>query len=55
MDLMHSLGQLNEKEKAIILLRYFEDYKLEDVSRTVELPLNTTKSILYRALKKNAG
>lgn len=51
-DLMHSLSQLSEKEKAIILLRYFEDYKLEDVSRAVDLPLSTTKSILYRALKK---
>lgn len=51
-DLMTSLEGLNDKEKAIVVLRFFEDYKLEDVSRTLDLPLNTTKTTLYRALKK---
>lgn len=52
LDLMQSLDTLGEQERTIVILRYFEDYKLEEVSRAVELPLNTTKSILYRALKK---
>ncbi|MBN2899005.1 MAG: sigma-70 family RNA polymerase sigma factor [Clostridia bacterium] len=52
MDLMAALDILNEQERAIVQLRFFEDYKLEEVSKAVELPLNTTKTILYRALKK---
>lgn len=52
LDLMQSLDTLGDQEKMVVILRYFEDYKLEEVSQAVELPLNTTKSILYRALKK---
>ena len=52
LDLMQSLDTLGDQEKMVVILGYFEDYKLEEVSQAVELPLNTTKSILYRALKK---
>tara|TARA_Y100001933_G_C18940103_1_gene539160 strand:+ start:214 stop:753 length:540 start_codon:yes stop_codon:yes gene_type:complete len=52
LDLMDTLSLLSEKEQAIIILRFFEDYKLEDVAKSVDLPLNTTKTTLYRALKK---
>lgn len=34
------------------MLRYFEDMKLEDISRVVDENLNTVKARLYRALKK---
>lgn len=33
------------------MLRYFEDMKLEDISRVVDENLNTVKARLYRALK----
>ena len=36
----------------MVILRYFEDMKLEDVARTVGENLNTVKARLYRALKK---
>ena len=52
LDLMQSLDTLGDQEKMVVIIRYFEDYKLEEVSQAVELPLNTTKRILYRALKK---
>lgn len=52
MDLWNALEKLSEKEKSIVVLRYFEDYKLEEISDTLEIPLSTAKSTLYRALEK---
>ena len=40
------------KSRTVIVLRYFEDMKLEDISRIVDENLNTVKARLYRALKK---
>lgn len=52
LDLKEALDKLNENEKAIIKLRFFEDMKFEDISRVLEQPINTVKTIHYRALKK---
>ena len=52
MDLMDVLKQLEEKDRTIIVLRYFEDMRLEDVARATGDNLNTVKTRLYRALKR---
>ena len=46
------LNQLDDKSRTIILLRYFEDLKLEDIADIVGDNLNTVKARLYRSLKK---
>lgn len=51
-DTLEALNVLNEKERAVILLRFFEDKKLEDIAHILRSNLSTTKSILYRSLKK---
>lgn len=51
-DTIDALNVLNEKERAAIVLRYFEDRKLQEVANILEENLSTTKSILYRSLKK---
>lgn len=51
-DMLQALDILNEKERAVILLRFFEDKKLEDIALILNMNLNTTKSLLYRSLKK---
>lgn len=51
-DTIEALDILNEKERAVIILRYFEDRKIQEIADTLEENLNTTKSILYRSLKK---
>lgn len=51
-DTIDALDILNEKERAVIILRYFEDWKLQEIADMLEENLNTTKSILYRSLKK---
>ena len=43
---------LDDRSRTVVILRYFEDMKLEDVARTVGENLNTVKARLYRALKK---
>ena len=52
MDLRGVLERLDDRSRTVVILRYFEDMKLEDVARTVGENLNTVKARLYRALKK---
>ena len=51
-DLRRALDAMEERDKAVIELRYFEDMKLEDIARVLGENQNTVKSRLYRGLKK---
>lgn len=51
-DTIDALDVLNEKERAVVVLRYFEERKLQEIAAVLEENLSTTKSILYRSLKK---
>lgn len=51
-DTIEALDVLNEKERAIIILRFFEDRKLQEIADILGLSSGTVKSILYRSLKK---
>ncbi|KGK85775.1 hypothetical protein DP68_15900 [Clostridium sp. HMP27] len=51
-DLYSALKDLDERSKAIVVLRYFEDMTLKDISNILDLPLSTTKTILYRTLSE---
>ena len=51
-DTIQALDSLEEREKAVVILRYFEDRKLEDIAIILDENINTIKSILYRSLKK---
>lgn len=51
-DLQRALDKLDEQERAIVVLRYFEEEKLEDIGKTMNLNVNTVKSRLYRAMDK---
>ena len=50
-DVMDSLKKLEPNERAVIILRFFEDLKLSDIARILEENESTVKSRLYRALK----
>lgn len=52
LDLQRALDALPEQDKAVILLRYFEDMKLEEIARILEENVSTVKSRLYRSMKK---
>ena len=50
-DLQQALHQLPLQLREVIVLRYFEDLKIEDVAQILMIPLSTVKSRLYKALK----
>ena len=51
-DLQRAIDSLEDKDKAIIILKYFEDKKLEEIADILEENVNTIKSRLYRNMKK---
>ena len=51
-DLQRAVDELPDKEKAVILLKYFEDKKLEEIAEILDENVSTVKSRLYRCLKK---
>ena len=51
-DLQNAIHMLPEKDKAVIILKYFEDKKLEEISHILDENISTVKSRLYRAMKK---
>ena len=51
-DLQTALDSLPEQDKAIIVMKFFEDKKLEDIADILDENINTIKSRLYRSMKK---
>ena len=46
------IDTLKEDEKSVILLKYYDDHTLKEISEILDIPLGTAKSVLYRALDK---
>ena len=51
-DLQKAINTLEKKDRAVVVLRYFEDMKLEEIAVVCEESVSTVKSRLYRTLKK---
>lgn len=54
-DLQKALDMLSGKDRAVIILKYFEDRKLTEIADILEENVNTVKSRLYRSLRKLQG
>lgn len=52
LELREAMDKLSDKEKTVVILRYFEDMSLEQVAYASGENLSTVKSRLYRALGK---
>lgn len=52
LDTLRALDRLGERERVVVILRFFEDMKLQDIALATGENLNTVKTILYRGLKK---
>ncbi|WP_368655139.1 sigma-70 family RNA polymerase sigma factor [Ornithinibacillus sp. 4-3] len=46
------MERLTEQEKSIVLLRYYADQTMSEIAKTLDIPLGTVKTVLYRALNK---
>lgn len=51
-DIMESLARLEEKDRTVVVLRFFEGKKLDDIAKITRENVNTVKTRLYRSLKK---
>lgn len=51
-DLHQALGNLPLHYRSVIILRYFEDLKIEEIAVILGENVNTVKTRLYSALKK---
>lgn len=50
-DLYNALDELPTQYKTVIILRFFEDLKLEEIAEIMDENINTVKTRLYRGLK----
>ena len=53
--LRQSVAQLGERQRMAIVLRYQEELELGEIAEVLDMPLNTVKSTLYRALENLRG
>jgi RNA polymerase sigma-70 factor (ECF subfamily) len=51
-ELERGFGRLDPEERAVIVLHHYLDLPLPDVASTLQVPLGTVKSRLYRGLRK---
>lgn len=51
-DLERALEVLPEDYRIIIILRYFEDMKIEDIANVLSENINTVKTKLYKGLRR---
>lgn len=50
-DLSDAISSLEDPYRTIVILRFFEDMKLNEIAQTLDMNLSTVKSRLYAALK----
>ncbi|MGG5460660.1 sigma-70 family RNA polymerase sigma factor [Clostridium sp. B9] len=48
-DLYNAIDLLNDNYKTVIIMMYFNDMKIKDISKVMEIPENTVKTYLRRA------
>ncbi|MVP02485.1 RNA polymerase sigma factor [Paenibacillus lutrae] len=51
-EMIAALRSLPEVQNNIVVLRFFHDLKLQEITEVLDLPLSTTKTHLYSALRK---
>ena len=47
-----ALGLLTNRERAVVVLRYFDDHTERDVAKTLGISVGTVKSTCHTALRK---
>jgi RNA polymerase sigma-70 factor (ECF subfamily) len=47
-----ALGNVSPREKAVFLLRHYEDLSLKEIAESLDLTVGSVKSYLFRAVRK---
>ena len=58
LDIYENIQKLNKKLKTVIILRFFENLKIEEIAYVTKTNTNTVKSRLYKGIeeiKKSIG
>jgi RNA polymerase sigma factor (sigma-70 family) len=53
--MLDALGRLPPRDRAIVILRYFEDYSVEQVAEVLDVPFSVVKTQTRRSLEKLRG
>lgn len=48
-DIREAIDELPEHHRTVVVLRYMQDFSYKEIADSLDLPLNTVKSYLYRA------
>ncbi|MDP5273051.1 RNA polymerase sigma factor [Chengkuizengella axinellae] len=48
-DIEEAIAKLPEHHRMVVVLRYLQDFSYNEISTSLDLPLNTVKSYLFRA------
>jgi RNA polymerase sigma factor (sigma-70 family) len=48
-DIREAIDKLPEHHRAVVVLRYLQDFSYNEIAESLDLPLNTVKSYLFRA------
>lgn len=52
LDLYQAIDRLEEKYKTVVILKYIQDLKLDQIAEILRWPIGTVKSCLHRAVKE---
>lgn len=52
LDLYEALDLLQPEEKTLMILRYFEDLRFQDIAKVMDMNINTVKTKTYSIIKK---
>lgn len=47
-EIMTQIKSLPEKIKAVMILRYFQEFSYQEIADSLDIPINTVKSYLFR-------
>ncbi|MFK7693527.1 RNA polymerase sigma factor [Paenibacillus sp. HJGM_3] len=48
-DIQEAIDKLPDHHRAVVVLRYLQDFSYNEIADSLDLPLNTVKSYLFRA------
>ena len=52
LDLRKALDELDAREKAVIILKYFQNMRFREIAEILNMNESTVKTVLYRSLGK---
>lgn len=54
-DIREAIDKLPEHHRSVVVLRYLQDFSYNEIAESLDLPINTVKSYLFRARQQLQG